>query len=204
LGKIVRFDEKIAIVVAAGFPIESTADWFQKYRIHLQGARERNHGTDLTFAQYLAKVIIAGISEPAQIGRMRDQFVLGRIGDVGRYTDGNCRFITAVQNHRERFENGRHLQYVDSLKGANKENSEHYRKISEILSGRTKETHSGYAAVSQARSKNFVLTDPNGVEHRGSNLKEFCEANGLNVFGIYNVFADRRPHYKGWTGYYVK
>jgi hypothetical protein len=198
-----KFEEKIATVIAAGLKSDDTADWFRKYYHHMQASRSRGVGSDLTFYQYLIKVTTAGLSEPAQIGREKGQFVLGRVGDVGRYTEESCRFITVEKNHSERFENGMHLQYVESLKGQTKETSDRLRKVSEALSGRTKETHAGYQSVSEAKSKNFVLIAPDGKEYRGSNVKEFCALHGLNEFGIYNVFAGRRTHHLGWTGYYL-
>lgn len=126
--------------------------WYVKYKQHLKDARRRGIVSNLEYEDYVQKVNGAGITEPEQIGKHRGQFVLGRFTDEGPYTKDSCRFIPSEENLKEAFANGRHDEWIASRQGMNKENSEWMRKISETLTGRTKETHAGPAAVSAALS----------------------------------------------------
>ncbi|BDD79902.1 hypothetical protein [Burkholderia phage FLC9] len=202
-----HLQEKIAVVVEKGFPAEQAEEWFTKYSLHLQAARARDLDSVLTFSQYLDKVVNAGLTEPSSIGRRKGQHVLGRVGDVGNYTEESCRFITVEQNHKERFENGRHINGYrrrgDEMIGQTKDTSDRYRKSSEAKVGKTKLTDPGHARQAQAIAKTFVMVAPDGTEHQGTNLFEFCQKHGLSATGMYDVFAGRRKHHKGWKGSYV-
>lgn len=200
-------EEQIEIVKAHGLPEATTGGWAQKFKRHKALAAARGLQSHLTFDQYIQKVVEAGMTSPHQHGLRKGQLVLGRVGDEGDYEVERCRFITTEQNLREGYDNGKHVNGIkrraQGMIGQTKENSEWVRKISERLTGRTKETHSSYAALAVKLAKDFILIDPNGVEHRGSNVKEFCQGHGLNVFAIYSVFAGRRNHHQHWTGHYV-
>lgn len=56
----------------------------------------------LTFEEYIGLAIDAGIETPHQIGRLPGQYQLGRLGDMGDYEIGNCRFITKEENQKEK------------------------------------------------------------------------------------------------------
>lgn len=60
----------------------------------------RLKGSDLTFQQYLDKLVEAGIS-PSMVGNQSHQYNLSRYGDQGVYTVDNCRFITRLENLKE-------------------------------------------------------------------------------------------------------
>ncbi|KAA1013012.1 hypothetical protein FVF58_09485 [Paraburkholderia panacisoli] len=221
--------EKIKVVEELGFSAELADEWYGKFLKHQNHALDRSIKSLLTFSQYMTKVRDAGISSPAQIGRKRDQFQMGRIGDVGDYEENNCRFITAYQNHCEARANSRFEERgrLDSilLAGQTKHTSERYRKISEALSGRTAETHSYIAknAIASANAlrgrtkqndprmvgiadklaRDFVIRSPGGQMHEGRNLKEHCAAYGLNYGHMAAVLRGKEKHHKGWTGSYV-
>jgi hypothetical protein len=183
-------DEKVAIALNYGYTEEDAETWYAKYSIHQRNARVRGLESELSFEQYLSKAVQAGIDAPDGIGTNTGQFVLGRVGDVGNYTVDSCRFITTTQNLQEATENGRR-----AIAGP---------KIAATKIGRTKENHPGTASQADKLAKEFVLVDPTGVEHRGKNLKEFCDQRDLEARALYSVFAGRRSHHKGWTGKYVQ
>jgi hypothetical protein len=205
MGKMYR-DEVVKRVTEHGFPAEDAADWREQYRRHTATARRRGL-IETDFSEYLSKAKEAGLKSPDDIGTAKDKFHLGRVGDTGDYRGSDCRFITSSQNMKEMHQNGRAIEgnkrRAEQMTGQTKETSERVRKISEALTGRTKENNPGTAAQADKLAKEFVLTAPDGAVHRGKNVQEFCDANDLNVFGVYNVIAGRRPHYKGWTGQYV-
>lgn len=60
----------------------------------------------LSFEDYVTIAAESGLSSPNSIGRGLDKYGMGRLGDVGPYVIGNCRFITNAQNIQERNENG--------------------------------------------------------------------------------------------------
>jgi hypothetical protein len=184
-----NFEEKIATVIALGFPAADAQEWAKKHSAHVGHAAARGLRSELTFQEYVTKAAEAGLQRPAQVGLRVDDFVLARIGDVGDYTSGNCRFITGRQNQIESVENGRRAIA--------------FQKASATMTGRTKDTHAGIKAQAEKLSKRFLLNAPDGMEHRGINVSEFCKANGLNVFSVYDVFSGRRKHHKGWTGQYL-
>ena len=51
---------------------------------------------DIYWLLYCARISVE------QIGKGRDQYQLARFGDTGPYAIGNCRFITKLENLRER------------------------------------------------------------------------------------------------------
>lgn len=182
-------EEKARIVQTYGLSESDAQEWYTKFKRHCYHTEDRGMLTELTFDSFMSKVSVAGLKTPDQIGRNSGQFVLGRVGDVGNYEGSNCRFIPVEQNYRERIENG----CCDGVG----------EKISQTKTGRTKASHAGIAAQADKLAKEFVMIDPNGVEHRGKNVFEFCQANGLNAQAVYGVFAGRRSHHKGWSGKYV-
>lgn len=201
-------DEVREIVRDHGLSPDGASEWYTKYTNHVKTSKTRGVPSELTFEQYLSKVVAGGLSDPQQIGVTLGKFVLGRVGDEGNYSVGNCRFITTTQNHIERFENGRNVEgdkrRSEKMKGQTAQTSESVRRTVELCKGQTKETSERYRAISNSRSRNFVLIDPSGREHRGRNLMEFCQQHDLNHSALYMVFAGTRNHHKGWTGYYTE
>ncbi len=45
----------------------------------------------------------------------------------------------------------------------------------------------------------FSLIDPEGVVHRGENVRRFAAKHGLDPSGINKVHAGDKPQYRGWT-----
>ena len=56
----------------------------------------------LSFEDYLYKAYETKLIDPSQIGNKKDQYQLGRYKDKGGYTKNNCRFITKLENIKER------------------------------------------------------------------------------------------------------
>lgn len=200
-------DEERRIIALLGLNPADRAVWHSKYMSHIWQASIRELDSELTFEQYMHKVIEAQLNTPDQIGKRAGQFQLGRIGDVGRYTTENCRFITTRQNHRERYENGCHVEGLKRLslamRGQTKETSERVKKSADTNRGRSKHTHEYHAQTSKRLAKQFELIAPDGTVYHGINLSDFCDKHSLHKFSLYNVFAGRRPSYRGWTGRYI-
>ena len=80
------------------YPIVSDED-----RILLSYYRNKMSTTpmELKFAELYSLVEQAGIL-PSQIGQGSNQYQLSRYNDIGPYALGNCRFITTIENIRER------------------------------------------------------------------------------------------------------
>lgn len=200
--------EREQVVQDVGLNPEDTDVWTNKWRNHRTCAGVRDLNSNLTFSEYVQKAVEAGITNPELIGSGKEKFNLGRVGDVGDYGIENCRFIPAVQNISEAHQNGLHgNSYLNAgtinrarMTGETKETSERVRKMAETKTGRTKENDLGRAAQAAKLAKPFVLTAPDGNQHVGTNLAEFCEKNDLSKFAMYGVLSGKRPHHKGWTG----
>jgi hypothetical protein len=217
-------DEKIKAAMSCGFPASDALEWYKRYYGHTVNAQTRGLKSNLTFDQYLVKLKEAEITHTKQLGSYSGQFHLGRVGDVGNYEINTCRFITSNQNHREAFENGRMDSLHASMRGQTKENSERAKKISIAHVGRTAETHAYIAEraltqrgrtkethqyladkgskITEAKAKVFVLTDPDGIEHRGKTLHEFAKKNKITPSGLAGVCRGLLKQHKGWTGRY--
>jgi hypothetical protein len=58
-----------------------------------------------------------------------------------------------------------------------------------------------FSVAPPAYGKAFALLSPDGVIHRGINLKKFCQEHGLIPSNIYKVIEGERRHAHGWTRY---
>lgn len=91
---------KMDHLIAIGLDPKDAEDWHKKYsylRLNSKGKREFK----LTFEEYISLAVEAGLTSPSQIGLESHKYQMGRIGDQGGYTWGNCRFITGLENKRE-------------------------------------------------------------------------------------------------------
>lgn len=148
--------------------------WLRKWRNLYPNAAHKGAKCLLTFEQYIDLAIDAGITQPSQIDKTKGSYSLGRVGDIGNYEIGNCRFITVEQNLDERGLNG-----GDDA-------------ISQKLEGR----------VPLGIVKSFILVSPDGVEYRGTNMSEFCRQFGLRPNSVSALCLGKVQTYKGWTGRY--
>lgn len=78
--------------------------WKRKYTNKKMNAKVNNRIFTLTFDKYLYKCFEAGLTCPTKIGQKIDNYQLSRYKDKGEYTIDNCRFITKLENQRERDE----------------------------------------------------------------------------------------------------
>jgi hypothetical protein len=77
--------------------------WSKNWSNLKAGAKRDRKECDLTFEEYTELAAIAGLKSADQVGKGRDDhYQMGRIGDRGGYTLGNCRFITKRDNLEER------------------------------------------------------------------------------------------------------
>ena len=84
--------------------IEGMNEYKSKYTQKKANSKSQNIPFFLNFFEYIKLVKQAGIKSPNQIGLKRDQFQLARYNDIGPYSLGNCRFITQLENQKERNE----------------------------------------------------------------------------------------------------
>lgn len=59
-------------------------------------------------------------------------------------------------------------------------------------------TRKAVRAANKARAKEFHLVSPEGVEHKGENIAEFCRKHGLDFRQISDVVKGRRRTACGW------
>jgi hypothetical protein len=173
------------LLTSIGLNVEDVNAWVVKWQALKDNSKLRGSTCTLTFEQYIHLAISAGLKSPDQIGKRINSYQMARFGDVGVYEYGNCRFITMKQNLEEKRLNGG----VESQASA--------------IRGRTKYTDSGFAAVSDKRSKYFRLVSPDGMIFEGKNLREFCITNGLNPGNMSAVCTGKAKQCKGWTGSYI-
>lgn len=73
----------------------------------------------LTMDEYLLLAYDAGVIHEDDIGPGKGKLVMGRVGDVGDYILGNCRFITSEDNAYEKLDNGGFKSMAEKMKGVN-------------------------------------------------------------------------------------
>lgn len=97
-----------------------------KYSVHKACAKRRGIAFELTFEEWLTIWVNSGHFE--ERGRGANQYHMARHGDLGPYTVGNVKIITASRNTAEvKGRKGRRLR---------PRSEEHRRKIREALTGR--------------------------------------------------------------------
>lgn len=183
-------DENVRIVRECGFSVDDAALWYAKYLNHKYHANQRGLKSLLTFKNYIVKAIEAGLATPEQIGVKGNQYQLGRIGDEGNYTVDNCRFITSLQNIQEAFLNNRHV--------------ESFKQKADARRGQTKETCEAVAKQAAKVAKPFIVRDPEGNVHEGSNLVDFGKIHCVCPISLRAVCRGARKQHLGWTGKYVE
>lgn len=163
----------------------------EKWRSHVKHCKERGvKPSDLE--SYRRKILEAGIT-PEQIGRTLGSYQLSRYGDVGDYTESNCRFITQTENLKERCINGGTERAIAARRG--KPNI----KVSIALTGRTAKTHDYIAKIAEKKGKEFSIVSPDGELINAKNLRGFCRENNLDRSCIKRMLIGKTTSYKGWT-----
>lgn len=170
--------------------------WKTKWATLKQRAKAYGVDFQLTLEQYKALAVEAGI-EAEQIGRCKGEYCVGRLGDVGPYTVGNCRFITVSQNHKEKVLNGGQARQTAKVKGIPNE------KVARKLTGRNKHEYANLAHLADCNSKYFRVVSPTGEVFEGKNLNEFCKTHSLTQANLSAVCRGQAKHHKGWTGEYL-
>ena len=159
--------------------------WYKKWMGLRKHSAWRRLPCTLSLWQYIALATKAGLTRPAQVGTASDSYHMSRVGDVGGYDLGNCRFLLHKENRAEQNVNGG--QQKRSLK----------------IRGRTKHTHSSLMEVSEQLSKSFRVRSPCGKVFKGKNLYDFCKDQALNQGHMSAVCRGVKGHHKGWTGEYI-
>jgi hypothetical protein len=191
-----------AVLIEHEYPTEDRPSWRLKFNQHRQNAKKRGLKSELTFEQYVREAAYAEIDHPGEIGKLPGQFQLGRVGDTGDYAKGNCRFIPVEQNARERIENGIAFEagkkISEALMGVTASNSDWRERARQSNLGQRR------PGVNANLAKPFVVFDPNGVEYRGTSMREFAEEHGLGRANMSAVCQGVYKQYKGWSGRYLK
>lgn len=189
LNRVERGMYRKSVFARLGFDMSVYEDFNKKWQQLIRNAIRREVNATLTFREYCLLAKDANLTNPKLIGRESGNYQLGRLGDVGPYSMGNCRFILIHENIQEKMDNG----------GAARAG----RKISAKLKGRTAQTHAGVARVSEKISKAFRLIDSSGTVHEGRNLSRFCADHRLDTATMGSVLNGKRRQHKGWTGSWV-
>jgi hypothetical protein len=196
------FEERVDEVTKRGWPEEYAQLWWKKYYGHLTSAVYRGTSSELTFGDYLDKILEAGIKIPEQVSKYAAGYVLGRYTDEGSYTVDSCRFITQLENTHEAIKNGRWENVWkivgDVRRGQTKETLAFLAKMAETKRGRTAETHAGIAIQADKIARDFAFQAPDGTVYRGRNLKKFCREHNLNSGNMNQLLLGRRDSVKGW------
>lgn len=185
---------------------EDVQTWTNKWNNLRNNAQQEGHVCVLSFEEYVNKALEAGFDDPNMIGNGRGFYQMGRFGDIGDYTIDNCRFITQEQNIYERRINGgdSRIGFASRNKsGRSKDSHSYIARHSDILKGRTKETHPGVRSTSIKNSKSFRLVDSSGTVYIGINLSEFCESHNLSYQALGRLCRCETSEHKGWTGSYI-
>ncbi len=178
--------------VFSRFPLQGSEDvWYKKWMTLCRNARHYDYANCyLSFEDYLTLAYDVGVLDPTWIGAGLGKYQMARIGDVGDYKTGNCRFVMREQNIQEWRENGG-------------------REVcSKVQLGRRKETHIGVKSMAEKMidisSKRYEVRAPDGTVHKGRNLKLLLKAHGLNSGCMSLVLNSHRAHHRGWTGHYIE
>lgn len=182
--------------------------WRGKWITFCKFAEQRTSINELHFPLYVLKASEAGLRRPSQIGRARDQYQLGRIGDTGGYTRNSCRFITAFQNQQERKVNGGTARAVEKAarvrRGQTKEKHAHIAAMAEKLAGRTMQEHAYLAEAGLKRGRAYRVISPTGKTYTGQSLNALCKSAGLNQSAMSLLCRGKIETYKGWKGEYTE
>jgi hypothetical protein len=127
---------------------------------------------------------------------------MGRLGDIGDYKIGNCRFITMKQNVLEKIINGGSYR-GSKFRGLTADTCSGLASMVKKITGRTKKSHSSIADQAIKISKSFIVTSPLGIVYKDRNVTEFCRIHGLCSVGMSAVCRGVQKHHKGWTGEYI-
>ena len=147
------------------FPYTSKVGFGIKYQRLVGNADLKGIKVMLTFDQYLKLAYNVGMNSPTEIGTKMNSYQMGRIGDVGDYIQGNCRFIPRTQNMQERTDNGGAKRQGDKIRG--------------IKDPRRGIVHKG---VNNRRFCGYYIT-PKG---RFVTTHEAAEANGCGTMTVYD------------------
>lgn len=89
--------------------------WRVKWKGLKQNAGKRDADFTLTFEEYVTIGIESGLSHIDEIGSKVGRYGMARLGDVGPYSYGNCRFLTTTDNIAERTVNGGTSRQIEKM-----------------------------------------------------------------------------------------
>lgn len=208
--------ERRKYLIKLGLNSDHTLIWSSKYGRLRDRAKYNGIEFNLSFNDYVNMAVEAGINSPDQIGRNSGKYCVGRIGDLGGYTNGNCRFITTDHNHKEAVINGaykrssekltgrKNVSHSEFMTGKNKSNDIRMKILSDSMTGKTKLNDARVARMAFTKSKRFILKSPLGLEYIGYNLTQFCRDNDLCQTRMSSLCRGEMKQVNGWTGMYLE
>lgn len=135
------------------YDLDDDGKLYMRYNNKKIDAKKNQIGINMSFEEFCQLMVDAGVKS-SQLGRGRDDYQLARYGDSGDYVVGNCRFITQLDNARERKvsdksrENSKRSAAImnssrpddigDRIK-AGQQNSERYKALQQRKAERTAE-----------------------------------------------------------------
>jgi hypothetical protein len=163
-------ERQLSIIEDLGLNSNHRKKWYRKYRNLVGNAVQRDAECLLSFRQYLKLAIKAQLFHPDLIGRTAGKFVMGRLGDMGNYEWGNCRFITVEQNRLEKDLYGGTAAMALAKTGRNSTNDISVRTAAAKRRGRNKFNHEGVARMAENKRGRNKNNDP-GVCRMSQKLK---------------------------------
>lgn len=89
-----------------GLNPDQLTGWRVKWKGLKQNASKRDADFTLTFEDYITIAVESGLTHFDEIGSRKGKYGMARLGDIGPYSYGNCRFLTTEDNISERTVNG--------------------------------------------------------------------------------------------------
>jgi len=108
--------------------------------------------------------------------------------------ESRAKMSRAAQNR------GMQSEAIEAMRRFNtgrKHTPEHIEKVAAAHRGK-KIKPEQLEKMTEATSRNYIVTSPDGIEIRVRNLSKFCRDNGLNNKALSNVAYGLCSHHKGW------
>lgn len=77
--------------------------------------------------------------------------------------------------------------------------SDEYKQNMSIICKGIKKTQEHKNKISESKSRNWLITTPDGIKVTISNLEKYCKENNLRSSKMYCVASKTRKHHKGYV-----
>lgn len=164
--------------------IDDDGKLYRKFSNKGVNAQKENIPFLLTFDEFCTLLKDAGITS-SQLGFTGDNYVLARYGDKGNYEVGNCRFITQIENAKEKTVTDKSREA--SRNNAAKMNQQNALLSTEELGNRIKNSpkYRAYAELRKAQAEEHrkvldAQKNPSYTGNKNSQYGTYWITNGIN------------------------